>query len=115
MMTKYENRVSRSHLNDKVSDAMFMFLADKNFKLENMDEVRGLASHVVNRLFDEIEQCLIEGKSVLVTGFGTFNVKERKGHPVPIGTIGYMDSYKHIKFTPSKHLAHAVRHEKRNP
>ena len=39
MMTKYENRVSRSHLNDKVSDAMFMFLADKDFKLENMDEV----------------------------------------------------------------------------
>lgn len=42
----------------------------------------GVVNKVYDAIIDEIEQSVCEGKSVVLTKFGTFVLKEHKGHPV---------------------------------
>ena len=59
---------------------------------------------------DEIRDVICEGRDLSLTGFGTFSIKQHKGHPVQFhSTGGSVDDYVVLKFTASDVLMDKIR------
>lgn len=70
------------------------------------------AEAALNATFATIQDALIEGEKVVITGFGTFEVKERKarkGHDPRSGEEIHIPSLKAATFKVGKILKHEVR------
>ena len=68
---------------------------------------------VFDSLFLEVQKNLMMGKTVVLTGFGNFEVRLHKGHPAyysqdPSGTK-MLNDYRTVRFTPSKKFIHEIR------
>lgn len=71
-----------------------------------------MVKNIVDDVFDEIQKALISGEKVQIRGFGTFEIKEFKGHPaVHPETKERIEipSYKNIVFNPGDELTRSVR------
>jgi len=80
--------------------------------LADMDYCKNQASVVINDIFRVIAESLIEEDKVMIRGFGTFEVKHRKGHMIVDANSKQpkmLDDYKMITFRPSNNLKEAVR------
>lgn len=67
---------------------------------------------LVGDIFNEISNALQRGDDVSIRGFGTFSVKEVKGHPAVHPTTKertMVPAYKKIVFRPGNDLVRAVR------
>lgn len=79
---------------------------------QRMEIAEGVAETVVNEMLDVIVECLKQDKSILLLGFGTFNTKLHKGHPVAFGKNDMvLDDYRYVKFVASSVLAKKLRSE----
>lgn len=70
------------------------------------------AKIIINDVFEIISAALIEGESVQIHGFGTFEVKEfasRETVDLKSGNRITIPPYKAPKFTAGKFLKHAVK------
>ena len=80
--------------------------------LSEMDYCKNQASIVINDIFKVIAEALVEGEKVTIRGFGTFEVKTRKGHlvqDVHTKQQKMMDDYQVIVFKPGDNLKDAVK------
>ncbi|MBM4128559.1 MAG: integration host factor subunit alpha [Nitrospira sp.] len=69
------------------------------------------AQEIIETLFDTMKQTFIEGESVKLTGFGTFNVRKktsRKGRNPKTGEDIEITPRRVITFRPSNELKSAV-------
>lgn len=69
------------------------------------------SQNIIEMIFDTIKQTLVEGESVKVSGFGTFNVKKKKarrGRNPKTGDDLEITPRKVITFKASNHLKHSV-------
>lgn len=85
---------------------------DLVLELAQMDYCKDQASVVINDIFHIIAQALVEGKKVMIRGFGTFEVKTRKGHLVRDAHTKerkMLDDYSAITFRPGDNLKDAVK------
>lgn len=114
-MSKFKNRTSRKALNKCIAKRLKDSELHELVETKSAKEVEQLVDIVTSEFLTEVENQLIEGKDVLLVGFGTFNVRTRKGHPVPLGEHKHVDSYRHLKFTPAHRLSQLIRDEKKNP
>ena len=114
-MSKFENRVSRKALVKCVAKRLKDYELHESMSDLSKKELEQLVELVSTEFLSELENQLIHGKDVLLVGFGTFNVRTRKGHPVPLGEHKHVDSYRHLKFTPAHRLSQLIRDEKENP
>lgn len=74
----------------------------RKYEVKNMMEV----------IFDEITKALVRGDRVTIRGFGTFEAKDVKGHPVVHPTTGehlMVEDYKNVVFRPGDELIRSVR------
>lgn len=70
------------------------------------------ASVILDDVFDMITELLAEGETVLISGFGTFDVREHSGREIKtINTqeSSYVPPYKLPKFTAGRILKRAVK------
>ncbi len=70
------------------------------------------AGTIIDDVFDLITEILVSGDSVMISGFGTFDVKEHAGREIKaVNTMesSWVPAYKNPKFTPGKTLKRAVR------
>lgn len=70
------------------------------------------ANTIIDDIFDLITDILASGESVMVSGFGTFEVVEHAGREITaVNTMekSWVPPYKNPKFTPGKTLKRAVR------
>ncbi|HAM49179.1 MAG TPA: integration host factor subunit alpha [Nitrospiraceae bacterium] len=66
---------------------------------------------IIEMIFDTIKQTLVEGESVKVSGFGTFNVKKknaRRGRNPKTGSDLEITPRRVITFRASNHLKNTV-------
>lgn len=79
----------------------------ENFKIKNEN-----AENIVQFILDKIELALLAGEKVKFLGFGTFEVKERKGrymkNPRQIGEVFFVEDSKYVKFKQGSALKEAV-------
>jgi integration host factor subunit alpha len=69
------------------------------------------SQNIIEMIFDTIKQTLIEGESVKVSGFGTFNVKKkhaRRGRNPKTGSDLEITPRRVITFRASNHLKNSV-------
>lgn len=80
--------------------------------LSEMDYCKNQANIVISDIFRVIATALVNGESVKIHGFGTFQVKKHKGHPicdVHTGQRSKAEDYIVIKFKPGDNLRDALR------
>lgn len=66
---------------------------------------------VYDSIVDELTEIVCDDQSLSLTGFGTFSLKQHKGHPVQFGAkVNEVDTYKVLKFTASDVLTSRIRH-----
>lgn len=78
---------------------------------EKTDQSKGVASDLVEAVFDEIEAALAKGEEVRIVGFGNFVVNERAastGRNPRTGDTIDIPASKAPKFRPGKALKDAV-------
>ena len=71
-----------------------------------------IAKKVVNELFNEIKNSLVNGDKVVIRGFGTFEVKNFKGHNIrhpETKEVIELSDFKNVVFTSGEELIKAVR------
>ena len=71
-----------------------------------------IVKNVIDDIFDEIQEALIQGEKVTIRGFGTFEVKEFKAHPAvhPETKERIMvPSFQNVVFRPGDELTRSVR------
>lgn len=69
------------------------------------------SQNIIEIIFDTVKQTLVEGESVKVSGFGTFNVKKknaRRGRNPKTGDDLEITPRRVITFRASNNLKHAV-------
>ncbi|MGD0883956.1 MAG: integration host factor subunit alpha [Thermodesulfovibrionales bacterium] len=69
------------------------------------------SQNIIEMIFDTIKQTLVEGESVKVSGFGTFNVKKkhaRRGRNPKTGSDLEITPRRVITFRASNHLKNSV-------
>lgn len=84
--------------------------------IENIYDQTGLNKKnihlIMDSIFDEIKKALIEDKIVELRGFGTFEIRTRKGrekaHNPKTGEIVVVDSHGAAVFRPGKELKNSV-------
>lgn len=78
---------------------------------EKFDLTKKAANEEIQFLFDEISELLIDGKTVDISGFGKFTIKEKAEHtglnPKTLETIT-IPAKKSITFKPAKNLKDKV-------
>lgn len=68
--------------------------------------------NMMDEIFDAITKALERGDRVTIRGFGTFEVKEVKGHPAVHPTTKErltVDDFKNVVFRPGDELTRTVR------
>jgi len=69
------------------------------------------SQNIIEMIFDTIKQTLVEGESVKVSGFGTFNVKKknaRRGRNPKTGSDLEITPRRVITFRASNHLKNSL-------
>ncbi len=69
------------------------------------------SQNIIEMIFDTIKQTLVEGESVKVSGFGTFNVKKknaRRGRNPKTGDELQITPRRVITFRASNHFKHVI-------
>lgn len=90
-----------------------MIKSDLVNALAEMDYCKNQAGEVISDIFRVIAEALVEGEKVTIRGFGTFEVKTRKGHLVQDAHTKQkkmMDDYQTIVFKPGDNLKDAVKY-----
>lgn len=67
---------------------------------------------VIDDVFSELQQMLVNGEKISIRGFGTFEVKEFKSHPAVHPETKeriVVPSYQNVVFRPGDELTRAVR------
>jgi len=89
---------------------------NKTELIAKVSETSGLtkkdAESALNATLDVIQEALVRGEKVVLTGFGTFEVRERKprvGHNPRTGAPIHIDAQKSPAFKAGKVLKEAVR------
>lgn len=80
--------------------------------LSEMDYCKNQAGVVISDIFLIIGEALAKGESVTIRGFGTFEVKTRKGHLIQDPNTKekrVVDDYQVVTFRPGDNLKEAVR------
>lgn len=80
--------------------------------LSEMDYYKNQASAVINDVFRVIAEALTQGEKVTIRGFGTFEVKTRKGclvRDIHTKKQKQMEDYQVIVFRPGDNLKDAVK------
>lgn len=81
-------------------------------KLSQRGYTKKDAGVILDDVFNMITELLAEGESVLISGFGTFEVREHSGREIKtINTqeSSYVPAYKLPKFTAGKILKRAIK------
>lgn len=82
---------------------------------DNSDIDIKIVNDVYDNIIDTIKYFVCEGKSVSLTRFGTFSLKEHKGHPVQFqneeNSSKSIDNYKVFKFDASDVFIKQIRNE----
>lgn len=102
----YRKRVSIGiFMKQKVNKNEFIeLIAKKN----NMDV--GTVKTVYDAIISQLTDIVCEGQSLSLTGFGTFTLREHKGHPVQFeARVKSVGGYKVLKFTASDVLMSRIR------
>lgn len=89
-----------------------MIKNDLVLALSEMDYCKNQASVVINDIFRVIAEALVRGEKVTIRGFGTFEVKTRKGHLVQDAHTKQpkmMEDFKAVTFRPGDNLKDAVK------
>lgn len=89
-----------------------MIKSDLVNALAEMDYCKNQAGEVINDIFKVIAQALVEGEKVTIRGFGTFEVKTRRGHLVQDAHTKQkkmVDDYQVVIFKPGDNLKDAVK------
>lgn len=89
-----------------------MIKSDLVRSLAEMDYCKNQVNEVINDIFRVIAEALVDGEKVTIRGFGTFEVKTRKGHLVQDAHTKQqkmMDDYQIITFKPGDNLKDAVK------
>jgi nucleoid DNA-binding protein len=76
-------------------------------KISNLMPSKKDASVVVNKLFEEMLNALVNGEKVVITGFGSFNLlvtQTKKGRNPKTGETILIEPKKKIKFKQSKEI-----------
>ena len=76
-------------------------------KISNLMPSKKDASVVVNKLFEEMLNALVNGEKVVITGFGSFNLlvtQTKKGRNPKTGETILIEPKKNIKFKQSKEI-----------
>ncbi len=69
------------------------------------------SQHIIEMIFDTVKQTLVEGESVKVSGFGTFNVKKknaRRGRNPKTGDELQITPRRVITFRASNHFKEMI-------
>jgi len=80
--------------------------------LSEMDYYKNQAGAVINDVFRVIAEALAQGEKVTIRGFGTFEVKTRKGclvRDIHTREQKQMDDYQVVVFRPGDNLKDAVK------
>lgn len=80
--------------------------------LSEMDYYKNQAGAVINDVFRVIAEALAQGEKVTIRGFGTFEVKTRKGclvRDIHTKEQRQMDDYQVVVFRPGDNLKEAVK------
>ena len=80
--------------------------------LSEMDYYKNQAGAVINDVFHVIAEALAHGEKVTIRGFGTFEVKTRKGclvRDIHTKKQRQMDDYRVVVFRPGDNLKEAVK------
>ena len=80
--------------------------------MRSLGYFKGQLSNVINDVFLTIAEALIRDGKVFIRGFGTFEVKRRKGHRVQdvhTKEIRKMEDYSVVCFRPGENLKEAVK------
>lgn len=80
--------------------------------LADMDYYKSQADTAINDVFRLISETLINGEKVTIRGFGSFEVKERKGHLFSdprTKELRTSDDYLSVVFKPGDNLKSAIR------
>lgn len=89
-----------------------MLKNDLVLALSEMGYYKNQASAVINDVFQVIAEALLHGEKVTIRGFGTFEVKKRKGclvRDIYTKEQKKMDDYRVIVFRPGDKLKGAVK------
>ncbi len=73
---------------------------------------KSVAKDITESIFDEMEKTLLEGEKVQITGFGTFEVKQRRarrGRNPYTGESIDICAVKHLTFSAGKTLKRKVK------
>lgn len=79
-------------------------------KISNLMPSKKEAAVVVNRIFDEMLEAIVNGEKVVITGFGSFNLlvtQTKKGRNPKTGETILIEPKKKIKFKQSKEIFNA--------
>ncbi len=80
--------------------------------LQKLDYHRDQANMVIGDILRIISEALVNGEKVSIRGFGTFEVKSRKGHPVKnprTGEDASIEDYKVVTFKAGDNLKDAIK------
>lgn len=89
-----------------------MLKNDLVLSLSEMGYYKNEASGVVNDMFRVVAEALAQGERVTIRGFGTFEVKTRKGclvRDIHTREQKQMDDYRVVVFRPGDNLKEAVK------
>lgn len=79
-------------------------------KISNLMPSKKEAAIVVNKIFDEMLEAIVNGEKVVITGFGSFNLlvtQTKKGRNPKTGETIIIEPKKKIKFKQSKEIFNA--------
>ena len=92
-------------MKQKVNKNEFIDIIAKD---KNMDA--GTVKTVYDAIIGTLTDIVCDGQSLSLTGFGTFSLKEHKGHPVQFeAKTESVGNYKVLKFTASDVLMSRIR------
>ena len=94
-----------------------MLKNDLVLALSEMDYYKNQAGAVINDVFRVIAEALTKGEKVTIRGFGTFEVKKRKGilvRDIHTREQKRIDDYQVVVFRPGDNLKDAVKTQNPN-
>lgn len=83
---------------------------------ERVNISKSQALNAIDDITASVENALLNGQTIVLRGFGTLKVVERKAkvaRNIKAGTMVTIPAHKTVKFTPSKQLKDIFNHDKK--